>query len=102
MLNRRHFLALLAGGSLPVRISRKVGQIPQPAARRRWSSVQALLDAHVGKRTIAGAVAALSYEDAPVAYLAAGGIALDSDRRPDENSIYRMYSTTKWSLALPR
>jgi CubicO group peptidase (beta-lactamase class C family) len=37
----------------------------------------------------------LSYGDAPVAFLTAGGVALDSDRRPDENSIYRMYSTTK-------
>jgi CubicO group peptidase (beta-lactamase class C family) len=95
MLNRRHFLAVLAGASMPaVQIPRAFGQTLR-RADRRWSSIQNVLDASVGRRTIAGAVAALSYEGAPLAYLAAGGIALDSDRRPDENSIYRMYSTTK-------
>lgn len=95
MLNRRHFLAALAGASLPpVRIARGFGHAPQPAGRR-WSNVQNLLDAHVVKRAIAGAVTALGYGDAPVVYLRAGRIALDSDRRPDENSIYRMASTTK-------
>jgi CubicO group peptidase (beta-lactamase class C family) len=95
MLNRRHFLAVLTGASWPlVRIPRRFGETRQPA-ERRWSGVQAVLDAYVGKRAIAGAVTALSYADAPVTYLTAGRIALDSDRRPDENSIYRMYSTTK-------
>ena len=93
MLNRRHFLAVLAGASLP--LARTSHAFGQQLARRRWPSVQSLLDAEVGKRTIAGAVAALSYGEAPIAYLSAGSLALDSDRRPDENSIYRMYSTTK-------
>ena len=95
MLNRRHFLAVLTSASLPlVRMPRGLAQTARPAARR-WSRVQDVLDAHVRRRTIAGAVAALSSGDAPVAYLTAGGLAHDSDRRPDENSIYRMFSTTK-------
>jgi CubicO group peptidase (beta-lactamase class C family) len=95
MMNRRHFLEMLAGASLPlVRTPPGFGQSSRPA-QRRWSAVQRVLDAHVGRRTIAGAVTAFSYGEAPVAYLTAGRIALDSDRRPDENSIYRMFSTTK-------
>ena len=95
MLNRRNFLAALAGASVPlVRTPRGFSQSSQPA-HRRWSAVQNVLDEHVGKRTIAGAITALSYANAPVMYLAAGRIALDSDRAPDENSIYRLYSTTK-------
>jgi CubicO group peptidase (beta-lactamase class C family) len=95
MLKRRDFLAMVAGASLPaVQIPRGSGQTPQPAARR-WSHVQDVLDAHVRRRAIPGGIAALTYGDAPVAYLTAGGVALDSDRRPDEDSIYRMYSTTK-------
>jgi CubicO group peptidase (beta-lactamase class C family) len=49
----------------------------------------------VRTRKIAGAVAALSYGGAPVAYQVAGRIELDSDVAPDENSIYRLYSVTK-------
>jgi CubicO group peptidase (beta-lactamase class C family) len=94
-MNRRHFLAVLTSASLPlVRMPRGFAQTVRSAAGR-WSRVQDVLDAHVRRRAIAGAVAALSYGDAPVTYLTAGGIALDSDRRADENSIYRMYSTTK-------
>jgi CubicO group peptidase (beta-lactamase class C family) len=95
MLNRRHFLAVLTSASLPlVRMPRGVAQAVRSAAGR-WSRVQDVLDAHVGSQRIAGAVVALSYPGAPITYLAAGRIALDSDRSPDENSIYRMYSTTK-------
>ena len=95
MLNRRHFLAALAGASLPLaRPLSWFSQTSSPPARR-WSAVQEVLDEYVTTRKIAGAVAALSYGGPPVAYRAAGRIALDSDRRPDENSIYRMYSTTK-------
>jgi CubicO group peptidase (beta-lactamase class C family) len=94
MLNRRHFLAVLAGASAPlVRMPRGFGQTTEPVPR--WSTVQDLLDAHVRRREIAGGVVALSYRSSPVAYLTAGGIALDSARRPDENSIYRMASTSK-------
>ena len=94
MLNRRHFLAVLAGASAPlVRMPRAFGQTTEPVPR--WSTVQDLLDAHVRRREIAGGVVALSYRSSPVAYLTAGGIALDSARRPNENSIYRMASTSK-------
>lgn len=94
-MNRRHFLAVLTTASLSlVRMPRGFAQTVRSAAGR-WSRVQDVLDAHVGRRTIAGAVTALSYAGAPIKYLAAGRIALDSDRPPDENSIYRMYSTTK-------
>jgi CubicO group peptidase (beta-lactamase class C family) len=94
MLNRRHFLAALTGASLPlVRMPAGFAETVRSAAG--WSRVQDVLDAHVRRRTIAGAVTALSYAGAPITYLAAGRIALDSDRRADENSIYRMYSATK-------
>jgi CubicO group peptidase (beta-lactamase class C family) len=92
VLNRRDFLAL-AGASVPHVLLRAWGHEPQPAGR--WPNVQGVIDAHVRKGAIPGAVVALSYGDAPLTYLTAGRIALDSDRRPDENSIYRMYSTTK-------
>jgi hypothetical protein len=100
MPDRRQFLATIVGAALgsaragkteariAVRLSRGFGQTAQPAARR-WSSVQDVLDAHVRRRAIPGGIAALSYGDAPVAYLTAGGVALDYDRLPDENSIYR-------------
>jgi CubicO group peptidase (beta-lactamase class C family) len=52
------------------------------------------MDEHVKAGQIAGAVVALSYDGALV-YRTAGRIALDSDVAPDENSIYRMYCTTK-------
>ena len=95
MVNRRHFLAAVAGASVPlVRTRRGVAQSSR-SAPRGWRAVRDVLDAHVGKRAIAGAVTALQYGDAPLAYLRVGRIALDSDRRPDENSIYRMASTTK-------
>jgi len=94
MLSRRNFLAALTGASLPFK--RIPGVLAQTApSSRRWSRVQEILDAHVRRRMIAGAVVALQYGEAPVEYLTAGGIALDSDRLADENSIYRMYSTTK-------
>jgi CubicO group peptidase (beta-lactamase class C family) len=95
MLNRRNFLALVASASLPSALTPRAFRQTQQPAERRWSGLQDFLDAHVRKRTIAGAVVALSYRDTPAAFLTAGGIALDSDRRPDENSIYRMHSTSK-------
>lgn len=95
MLNRRHFLAALAGASLPLAGSlRGLPRISSPTVRR-WSTVQEVLDEYVTARKIAGAVAALSYGGAPVAYRAAGRIALDSDVAADENSIYRLHSVTK-------
>jgi CubicO group peptidase (beta-lactamase class C family) len=52
------------------------------------------MDEYVKAGKIAGAVAALSYDGALV-YKTAGRIALDSAVAANENSIYRMYSTTK-------
>ena len=95
MLNRRHFLAVLASASFPSALMSRGFRQPRQDAPRRWSGVQDFLDAQVRSRTIAGAVVALAYGDTAVAFLTAGRIALDSDRRPDENSIYRMHSTSK-------
>jgi CubicO group peptidase (beta-lactamase class C family) len=44
---------------------------------------------------MAGAGVAICYGGAPVRYLAAGTIALDSQKRFDENSICRIYSMIK-------
>jgi CubicO group peptidase (beta-lactamase class C family) len=94
MLNRRHFLGALAGAGLPLLCPPRGFSQTSPPPVRRWAAVQKVMDEYVKAGKIAGAVAALSYDGALV-YRTAGRIALDSDVAADENSIYRMYSTTK-------
>src|SRR5215207_8999748 len=94
MLNRRHFLGALAGAGLPLLCPLRGFSQTSPPPVRRWAAVQKVMDEYVQAGKIAGAVAALSYDGALV-YRTAGRIALDSDVAADENSIYRMYSTTK-------
>ena len=93
-MNRRHFLNALAGTALA---APSLGRAPWAAMlpARRWAAVQRLLDGYVADKKIAGAAAALSYGGAPLAYLSAGRIALDSPLSFDENSLCRIYSMTK-------
>ena len=65
------------------------------AADRQWTAVRRLIDGYVADKKIAGASVAIAHDGAPVTYLAAGTIALDSKKRFDEDSICRVYSMTK-------
>jgi CubicO group peptidase (beta-lactamase class C family) len=65
------------------------------AAERQWAAIQKLIDGYVADKKMAGTGVAIFYGGAPVTYLAAGTIALDSQKRFDENSICRIYSMTK-------
>lgn len=93
-MNRRRFIGALAGVALPgVAVRRLFAQ--RRDGPRRWSAVQKMLDDYVTSRKIAGAGVAVSYNGAPLAYPAAGVIALDSSAAFDEHSICRIYSMTK-------
>lgn len=89
-LDRRHFIqsvtAGIAGSSWPMR---------GIAAERQWTAIQKLIDGYVVDKKLAGGAVAIAYGGAPFKYLAAGTIALDSQKRFDENSICRIYSMTK-------
>ena len=93
-MDRRHFLSALAGAALAHCAPRSFALTASPSVRR-WPTVQKVLDNYVGTRKIAGAVVALSYGGTPLAYPAAGRIALDSPAPFDENSICRIYSMAK-------
>ena len=88
--NRRQFLqaASLALGSL-------LWPIRGRAAERDWTAIQNLIDGYVAAGKMAGASVAVSMGGAPITYLSAGTIALDSAKRLDENSICRVHSMTK-------
>lgn len=94
-MDRRRFVAALAGAAFA--LARVPHAFAQTSVRSdgRWRAVQKLLDEYVAARKIAGAVAALSYGGARLAYPAAGRIALDSSAPFDENSLCRIYSMTK-------
>jgi CubicO group peptidase (beta-lactamase class C family) len=96
-MNRRRFLARLAGAALvSPRLNRCLGASCDSARSvRRWPAVQRLLDGYVSDRTVAGAGVAISYGGSPLAYPAAGKIAFDSPVSFDQNSLCRMYSITK-------
>jgi CubicO group peptidase (beta-lactamase class C family) len=72
-----------------------VGSIRGLAAERQWTALRHLLDGYVADKKLAGASLALVHGDAPVTYLAAGTIALDSATRFDEDSICRIASMSK-------
>jgi CubicO group peptidase (beta-lactamase class C family) len=84
-LHRRQFIAAVGALAAGPALGRTKG----------WAKVQALLDRYVAERKLAGAVAAMSFGDAPVSYVTAGTLALDSAARVDENSLWRIYSMTK-------
>lgn len=84
-LHRRQFIAGLGA----------LAAAPAIARTARWSNVQALLDRYVAEKKLAGAVAAMSFGNAPVSYVNAGTLALDSAARVDEHSLWRIYSMTK-------
>ena len=92
MMDRRQFVAALAGAALPMSRDRR-GRAPSPrAAARPWRALQRLLDGYVGARKIAGAVVGVSYDGEPFAFPAAGKIAFDSPLAFDEHSLCRIYS----------
>jgi hypothetical protein len=79
-LSRRLFLGVLTGSSLPLLCPlRGFSQTSSPRMRR-WFAVQKVMDEHVKAGKIAGAVAALSHDGAPVTYEAAAARNLLPDR----------------------
>ena len=95
-LDRRQFLAVLAGAALATTALAGCAIAPmavRPA--RRWVAVQKLIEGYVADRTFAGVAMALSYGGDNFAYPAAGTLAFDSAARVDENSLFRIYSMTK-------
>jgi CubicO group peptidase (beta-lactamase class C family) len=94
-MDRRHFVATLAGAALPLSAVRVViGQAATPTAAP-WPTLQKLLADYVGQKKLAGAAVAVTDGGAPLAYLKAGRIALDVDALFDEHSVCRIYSMTK-------
>jgi CubicO group peptidase (beta-lactamase class C family) len=97
-MDRRHFVATLAGAALPLAAVRLVfGQEQKPGART-WSALQKLLADYVGAKKLAGAAVAVADGGAPLTYLKLGRIALDADAADaafDEHSVCRIYSMTK-------
>lgn len=87
---RRHFVR-----SATLGIAGLSWSIRGLAAVRQWTAIQKLIDGYVAAKKMAGAGVAISYDGAPVTYLAAGTLAFDSQKRFDENSICRVYSMTK-------
>lgn len=86
--SRRAFIKALAATGL-------VGSMRRLAAEQRWTALRHLIEGYVAAKKLAGASLAIILGDAPVTYLAAGTIALDSTTRFDEDSICRIYSMTK-------
>jgi hypothetical protein len=82
---RRTFLLALAGGAVPILARRAAPSQVEASSTQRWPAVGNLIGEWVAARKIAGGAAALSFDDAPFAYVAAGGIALDSPTAFDEN-----------------
>jgi CubicO group peptidase (beta-lactamase class C family) len=72
-----------------------IGSVRGLAADRQWTAIRKLIDGYVADKKMAGASVAIAYGGAPVNYLAAGSIALDSQKPFDEHSICRVHSMTK-------
>ena len=69
--------------------------IAAQSAKNEWARVRALIQSYVDQRKIAGAIVGVSYDGAPMDFLAAGSPALNSAAPVDENTIWRIYSMTK-------
>jgi CubicO group peptidase (beta-lactamase class C family) len=94
-MDRRQFVATLAGAALPLGVTRLAfGQASAPAGLS-WLALRKLLANYVGAKKLAGATVAVADGAAPLTYLTAGRIALDSDTAFDEHSVCRVYSMTK-------
>ena len=91
-MNRRHFLAMLAG-TLSYGAWRLA--FGQALTTHSWPALQKLLTDYVSAKKLAGAAVAVADGDAPLIYLKAGRIALDADASFDEHSVCRIYSMTK-------
>jgi CubicO group peptidase (beta-lactamase class C family) len=93
-MDRRHFVAMLAGAALPFGAAHlDLGQAP--ASVRQWRELQKLLADYVGAKKLAGAAIAVADGGSPLTYLKVGRIALDTDAIFDEHSVCRIYSMTK-------
>lgn len=95
MMDRRQFVSILAGATLPLSRDRRGPSPSAGAVVRPWRAVQRLLDGYVAAQKIAGVVVGVSYGGEPFAFPAAGKIAFDSPVAFDEQSICRVYSMTK-------
>jgi CubicO group peptidase (beta-lactamase class C family) len=91
-MDRRHFIAMLAG-TLPLGAWRLA--FGQALTARSWPTLLKLLTDYAGAQKLAGGAVAVADGDAPLIYLKAGRIALDADAAFDEHSVCRIYSMTK-------
>lgn len=86
MLDRRLLLASMGAMALPGAAFAKPKDYP---------AVQAFLDAYIGTQKLACCVVGIKHDAAPVEYLSAGTLALDTPALADPDSIFRIYSMTK-------
>lgn len=94
-MDRRQFVATLAGAVLPIGAARlALGHAPEPATHS-WPELQKLLAKYVDSKKIAGAAIAVADGGAPLTYPRLGRIAFDADTAFDEHSVCRVYSMTK-------
>src|SRR5262245_61501826 len=97
LMDRRHFLATLAGS---VALGDWRLAFCQERPRRSWQALNQLLAEYVGAKKLAGAAVAVSDGDAAPTYLKAGRIAFDTETAFDEHSVCRIYSMTKMVTGL--
>ena len=61
----------------------------------KFPKLRALIDGYVNDKKVSGMIAAIGFGDKPVQGIAAGTIALDSQKPVDLNTLWRAYSQTK-------
>lgn len=86
MLQRRQFLAGL--GAL-------VASPGWARSGESWPGLRKLLDRYVAEKKVAGLSVALTSAEAPLAYVNAGTLALDSAAAATADTLWRIYSMTK-------
>ena len=94
-MDRRHFVATLAGAALPLGAARLAFAHARRSAASSWPELQKLLVDYVDAKKLAGAAVAVADRGAPLTFLKAGRIALDAEFPFDEHSVCRVYSMTK-------
>ena len=92
-MNRRQMFGWAAGGAAMVGMSSPARALWQAA--ERFPALRAYIGDYVTSRRLPGAIAAIGLGNSPLATVAAGTIAFDSDRAVDADTLWRHYSMTK-------